>query len=91
MRRHYYFVYHCSHAQPLDIRCPCGGVTVRCGGHVSPVKVARVKCNALFPRRPGERLVLVECMDREAKYQARILELSKRRADNKFRLMMIGG
>lgn len=89
MRRHYYFVYRTSHAQPLDIRCPCGGVTTMCSLAISPVKVARVKVNSLFPRRPGERLVLVECMDREAKYQARILELSKQKMDNAFRIQML--
>jgi len=89
VKRHYYFVYRTSHSHPLDIRCPCGGVTVLCGECDSPIKLARARVSRLFPKRPGERLVLVECLDREAKYQARILELDKRRADNKFKIEML--
>ena len=87
--RHYFLVYRTSPGHPLDIRCPVGGVSVVCGPQVSATKLARAKVKRLFAQRPGERLPLVECLDAEEKYHARIMELSKRRADNKFRLEML--
>lgn len=88
-QRHYYLVYRTDKLHPLDIRCPIGGVSVVCGQQVSATKLARAKVKRLFAQRPGERLPLVECLDAREKYHARIMELSKKKKDNAFRLQML--
>jgi len=88
-RRYYFFVYVVPDGDELHLELPHGGITARGESAMVAYDTAWLVANERFARRPGELLVLVEKRDRVGKLQARLLELDKQRADNKFRLEMM--
>lgn len=89
MKRYCYFVYLVPDGDQLCIELPAGGITQRAYHPIEAFDRAYPRACDIYPRKPWEILVLVQVDDRARRYQARIMELDKRRADNAFKIAML--